>query len=247
MIALVSTVQRERVALSALCESRGWLWIDYDSLRTFKRSLRTARPAVVVVRHRLGNDYSDDVIAALQGAGIAARTKLVVLAAAALPSGLEARQIALGADLVMRDPVRMEVLVEYLQKFSAAAKLRGVAETGAPCEAFKFAGASVHPIDRTLVRGNVTHHLTPREVELIELLAQAPEQLVSYETLFSEILGRRFRGDTSNLRVLLGKLADSAKRTGIDLRRWVEVIPKLGYRYHTAPMSKNSRPHRERA
>ena len=43
--------------------------------------------------------------------------------------------------------------------------------------------------------------------------------------------GRRFRGDTSNLRVLLGKLTASAVSLGISLQKWVEVIPKLGYRY----------------
>lgn len=239
MIVIASTVPRERAALGALCDSRGWPWKECDSLRTLKRSLRPTPPSLVLTRHRLGDGYSDEAIAILKTAGLLATTKLVVLVSAGFSSSLEARQIALGADLVQRDPVRMDVLLEYLQKFLAESKRHRRRDPQTLLEPFEFAGARVHPVDRKLERGKIIRHLTPREVELAELLAQSADQLVTYETLFNDLLGRRFRGETSNLRVLLGKLAASAQHAGIDLRRWVEVIPKLGYRYHTAPMSKS--------
>jgi DNA-binding winged helix-turn-helix (wHTH) protein len=74
--------------------------------------------------------------------------------------------------------------------------------------------------------------LTPREVLLVEVLAGSKGQIVTYETLYSEVLGRRFRGDTSNMRVLLGKLGSSIRPLGLTLQHHVDVIPKTGYRYH---------------
>ena len=65
-----------------------------------------------------------------------------------------------------------------------------------------------------------------------EALATRTGEVATYETLYAEVLERRFRGDTSNLRVLLGKLAASCAAIGADLRAWVEVIPKSGYRLH---------------
>lgn len=237
MIVIASTVSRERAALGALCDSRGWPWKECDSVRTLKRSLRPTAPSLVLTRQRLSDGYSDEIIAALKSADLLASTRLVVLASAGFSSALEARQIALGADLVQRDPVRMEVLLEYLQKFLDESKHQRRRAPSTLLEPFAFAGARVDPVDRKLRNGNLSRGLTPREVDLAESLAQSVDQLVTYETLFNDILGRRFRGETSNLRVLLGKLAESANHAGIDLRRWVEVIPKLGYRYHSTPMT----------
>ena len=118
----------------------------------------------------------------------------------------------------------------------AARSLRPGAEARRPAARspvrLAFAGGELRPDDRTLRRGRRTLSLTPREAGLAEALAARPGEVVSYETLYGEILGRRFRGETSNLRVLLGKLAATCRRGGIALRGWVEVIPKAGYRYH---------------
>jgi hypothetical protein len=60
--------------------------------------------------------------------------------------------------------------------------------------------------------------------------------------LYSEILGRRFAGETSNMRVLLGKLGKTTAKVGLDVRQWVEVIPKLGYRYRSGASGDPSEP-----
>jgi DNA-binding winged helix-turn-helix (wHTH) protein len=97
-----------------------------------------------------------------------------------------------------------------------------------------FAGARLDPADRTLCRGAKKISLAPREAQLAELLARSPAEVVTYEALYAEILGRPFRGDTGNLRVLLGKLCAAAARAGLDARAWIEVIPKSGYRLRRA-------------
>ncbi|MEO6876762.1 MAG: winged helix-turn-helix domain-containing protein [Opitutaceae bacterium] len=188
------------------------------------------RPKIVLVRHRLSDGYSDDVLAALGGAGLLS-AKVVVLIAAGTSAGVEARQIVLGADCVQRDPVRPDVLVEYLAKYHQAPNREPSASPKIVRKPFAFAGATADPVGRILQRGKKTCHLTPHEVDLAELLVQSEGGVLTYETLYHDLLGRRFRGDTSNMRVLLGKLGASALSVGVKIRSWVEVIPKMGYRY----------------
>ena len=231
MIVIVSPVPQERAAFAALCASRGWVSLECDSLRAFKRLLLYQRPEIVLTRHRIGDGYSDEVIAALAAAGLLAAAKVVVLIGAGTPSSVEARQVALGASYVQRDPVRADVLVEYLAKFHGALKRSRSPVPGPGPKSFQFAGARVDPIDRKLQCESKVGHLTPHEVDLVALLVQSEGAVVTYDTLYGDILGRRFRGDTSNMRVLLGKLVASARGVGVKLRQWVDVIPKLGYRY----------------
>lgn len=239
MIAIVSPSLPERVAFSALGESQGWITAECDSIRAFRRLLRHVRPRVVLTRRRLGDGYADDVITALAAAEVTT-AKILVLMGAGTPSSVEARLVALGADCVQRDPVRTDVLLEYLAKYYKVAKRARRETPSVVLKPLAFAGASVEPVDRQIKLGSKVRHLTPHEVDLVELLVQSEGGILTYETLYHEILGRKFRGETSNMRVLLGKLAASAEGVGIKLRRWVEVIPKLGYRYRPPPQRKRT-------
>lgn len=188
---------------------------------------------MAVVRHRLVDGYSDNVIEALHDARLTSATRVIVLIAADTSSAQEARQLALGADCVHRDPIRSDVLAGYLSKYQSTSThpRAGARPVSHPQH---FAGAILAPLERTVRNGKKQIRLTPREVELAEVLLEFDGEVVPYQTLYSEILGRRFRGETSNMRVLLGKLASSFRAVGIDLRRQIEVIPKAGYRYRSA-------------
>lgn len=229
MIAIVSSHPGERAAFVALCASRAWVAAECDSVRALPRTLRQSPPRVVLTRHRLGDGYSDDVIALLSEARLTPATKVIVLIEAAASSAQEARQITLGADLVQRDPIRTDVLLEYIGKFRHGATTTD-GRSGAP-ESFSFLGGVIQSMERTFHYRGRTAALTPRQIELAEILASAPSRVVTYPTLYNDILGRKFRGDTSNMRVLLGKLASTLRPIGLNVRRHVEVIPKTGYRY----------------
>lgn len=200
-------------------------------MRALKKTLRAHRFNVVLVRHKLSDGYSDDAIAALRADHARNHAGILVLANAGTPASQEARQLALGADCVLRDPVRTDVLLEYLARYQGRAESRRPARRRERRASFRFAGARLLPLERCIEYDGCCTALTPREVQLAELLAESAGSVVTYTTLYSEILGRRFRGDTSNLRVLLGKLDASLRSIGIVLRKYVEVIPKTGYRY----------------
>jgi DNA-binding response OmpR family regulator len=186
------------------------------------------------MRHRISDGYSDDIIALLAKIGTAHSTRVIILVPAGTPSAIEARQLRLGADCVLRDPIRWEVMLAYIEKYIATAEIMRGNERSIDVE---FIGAMMNPGDRTLKIGARAVILTPREALLVELLSGHADRVVSYELLYSEILRRKFEGDTSNMRVLLAKLDASMEKIGLSLRASVKVIPKMGYKYErrTAP------------
>lgn len=179
---------------------------------------------MVLTRGRLADGYGDKVIPlAPPGA------RKVVLLAAGTPPGIEARIVLLGADCVLRDPVRINVLCEYLAKYMAAADHQPTRST-AP-KTFCLAGMTVDVLKRQIHGNDAFVSLTSRELALAQILVEAEGEVVTYEFLYKELLERRFYGDTSNMRVLLGKLNTSGEKAGADMKRWIHVIPKTGYRY----------------
>ncbi len=231
MIAIVASNLRERTAFAALCESRQWTCVHCDSVDAVKKLLRAHPPRVILTRHKLSDGYSDDVIAALSTACPPSTAKVIVLLAPGALPAQQARQVALGADSVLRDPVRADVLVEYLAKYVGQSEHPKVPAPSPRQRSFQLAGVTVRPLERRLCRGPHVVQITPREVQLAELLFRSHGNVTSYDTLFSEIMNCRFRGETSNMRVLLGKLGHSFLSLGVVLRDYVEVIPKTGYRY----------------
>lgn len=230
MILVLSSAARERSALVTLAESAGWVTTEAGGLREARRMLARQTPRVIVARHQLVDGFADHLVREI-GADTPGRPRLIILASPGIAATEEARQVSLGADCVLRDPVRSEVLLAYLARYLRRAGADRAPSTRAS-RRLAFAGGELRPADRTLRLGGRTRTLTPREAALAEALAMRPGEVVTYEMLYGEVLDRRYRGDTSNLRVLLGKLAASCGALGGDLRAWIEVIPKTGYRLH---------------
>lgn len=237
VIAILSSNTRERTAFVSLCENHGWPAIECDSLRQFRRLLLRTPPRVILTRHKLDDGYSDDVMALLTESGQSESTKVVVLMTAGTAATQEARQILLGASAVQRDPIRTEVVSAYLSQFRRAGSAVPAQRNPAILKAQAFAGTTIQVVERTLRYAGKSIGLTPREMELIQILQESRGAVVTYDTLYSEILGRRFRGDTSNMRVLLGKLDRSFRAVGGNFRRHIEVIPKTGFRYRASASS----------
>ena len=234
MIAIISSAKSERTALLALCENRRWGIVGCDTVRTATRLLQLCPPTTLVVRHNLADGFSDQVLTFLASSGLQGRTRSIVLVPAGTVAAAEIRQINLGADCILRDPLRTDVLLAYLEKYELTARPVAARSRRTGTATIAFAGGSLHAPSRTLQHGRQTRPLTPREVELIAALTRTPGEVVTYETLYSEILERPFQGDTSNMRVLLGKLTASAAAVGLQVRACVEVIAKAGYRYTEA-------------
>ncbi len=233
MIIIVSNSTREAALLNALCDQRAWPAQACGTLTEFKKLAERNEVRAVVVRQRLREDYSDDLLATLKELEATSRPRVIVLVPADCSIRLEARQVALGADCVLRDPVRMEVLLEYLAKYRTESRGALAPALASPL-CYEFAGVQVFPHEHRLVRLEQSTHVAPKEIELLQLLARSAGKVVPYPVLYCEVFKQLFAGDTANSRVLLGKVTTSFRRVGVDLRRHIEVIPKSGYLYSPA-------------
>jgi len=234
MILFVSSSNREASALAATCEHRFWASYTCATVREFRPLTEKIQPRAVVVRHRLLDGYSDDILACLKRMPSTARPRVIVLMSADRTAQIEARQIALGADCVLHDPVRTEILLEYLARYRIPTE-SPAAHSPKTRTSFSFAGAEVYPQEHRLVRGKQSLHLAPQEVALLNILSNTSGKVVPYPILYCDLFGRRFDGDTANCRVLLGKLSASFDRLGIELKPFIQVIPKSGYLYSPKP------------
>lgn len=234
MILFVSSSNREAAALATACDHRSWAAYICPTVREFHPLTEKIQPRAIVVRHRLLDGYSDDILASLNGMPSVARPRVIVLMSADRTAQTEARQIALGADCVLHDPIRMEILLEYLAKYRIPAEVSAGRANGQRAS-FHFAGAEVHPQEHRLVRGTQSLRLSPQEVALLNILSNARGKVVTYHVLYGDLFTRRFEGDTANCRVLLGKLSASFSRLGIELKPFIQVIPKSGYLYMPKP------------
>lgn len=231
MILIVSSSHREAALLAALCEQRAWPCEACTSISAAVRLAERNDPRVVVVRQRLSDGYSDDILASLKRLEASSTTRVIVMVPADCSIQQEARQVKLGADSVFRDPVRLEVLFEYLARYRTEST--PVTAQAAP-PSYEFARVEVFPHEHRLVCAGKSIHVAPQEIGLLRLLSRSAGKVTPYPLLYSELFNQRFAGDTANCRVLLGKITTSFRRLGIDLRRHIEVIPKSGYLYSAA-------------
>jgi DNA-binding response OmpR family regulator len=243
VILIVSNSIREAHLLAMLCEQRSWACVACTTISDFGKHAEKNELRAVVVRQRLQDGYSDDVLAFLKKSAPTARANVIVLVSAHYSIQQEARQVALGADCVMRDPIKSEVLLEYLAKYRSRNREAPFRDNNFPVH-YEFAGAMIFPHEHRLVRQKRSIRVAPQEIELVRLLQRSVGKVASYPVLYGELFNQRFGGDTANCRVLLGKLTLSFRRLGINLRAFIEVIPKSGYLYSSDPKPSPS-PHRK--
>lgn len=231
MILIVSNLAHEASALATLCTQRSWLAQSCDSVANFRRLAEKVPPKVVIARRHLPDGTSDDLLAHLGKDGPA---RVIVLAPADCPPRDETRQINLGADHVLRDPVRVEVLLELIARHLTrpAPVVDAVQEESA---SYMFAGVRVFPHEHRLERNGTSVRATPKVIELVQILYRNRERVVSYAVLYDELFGRHFSGDTANCRVLLAKADTVFHEMGVALRDHITVIPKSGYLYTAEP------------
>jgi DNA-binding response OmpR family regulator len=235
MILILSNSAREANLLATLCDQRSWPCQACTTVSEFKKLTAKTAPRAVMSRHRLSDGYSDDVIGWLKNSQQPPSARVIVLVQADCSIRQEARQVALGADCVLRDPLRLEVLLEYLDKYRTKNTHVTVRRTLSLCS-FEFAGVQVFPDEYRLVRSGKSAEVSPQEIGLLRLLFQSAGRVITYPVLYCDLFNRRFAGDTANCRVLLAKTAASFHSLGINLRASIKVIPKSGYLYEPAAL-----------
>tara|TARA_R110002020_G_scaffold34327_8_gene104518 strand:- start:1194 stop:1880 length:687 start_codon:yes stop_codon:yes gene_type:complete len=168
-----------------------------DTAAMAKRLAATRSPALIVLDLGLPDGDGKEVIETVRAFS---RVPIIVLSA----RDQETEKIAAldaGADDYIEKPFGIG---ELLARIRVA--LRHAEPAAAPTGPQAF-GAIILDRDRRMVsRGNEAIHLTPKEYDLLVLLADNAGRVVTHATALQRLWGPAHRDDTQYLRVLVGQL-----------------------------------------
>jgi two-component system KDP operon response regulator KdpE len=130
----------------------------------------------------------------------------------------------LGADDYVNKPFGVGELMARLR-----ACLRGQTRKRGESPVWKGGGLTVDVLRRSVKRGDVPIHLTPKEYELLCVLVQHAGRVVTHRQLLQAVWGPAHVEDATYLRVYIGQLRRKIE-VDADQPLLIETEPGVGYR-----------------
>lgn len=184
------------------------------------KAIATQAPDLVILDLGLPDMDGKDVIASLRGWSDIP----IVILSARDREGEKIAALDLGADDYVEKPFGIGELTARIRN-----ALRHRGSSGAIPAVFEVDGLTVDPIRRLVSRGTETIHLTPKEYDLLLLLARHTGRVVTHLTLLTSVCGPAHADDLHYLRVFIGQLRQKIERDPTE-PRIVKTEPGVGYR-----------------
>nr|WP_210314890.1 response regulator [Rhizobium sp. AQ_MP] len=184
------------------------------------KAVATQAPDLVILDLGLPDMDGKEVIASLRGWS---DIPIVILSA----RDRESEKIAaldLGADDYIEKPFGIG---ELTARIRTALRHRG--RRDAIPTIMEIDGLTIDPVKRLVSRGSEALHLTPKEYDLLLLLARHAGRVVTHRTLLTSIWGPAHGDDLHYLRVFIGQLRQKIERDPTQ-PRIVRTEPSVGYR-----------------
>ncbi|MFN7101197.1 MAG: response regulator [Pseudorhizobium sp.] len=184
------------------------------------KAVATSAPDLVILDLGLPDMDGKDVVASLRGWS---DIPIVILSA----RDRESEKIAaldLGADDYIEKPFGIGELTARIRT-----ALRHRNRSDAIPSVMEVDGMTIDPIHRLVSRGTETIHLTPKEYDLLLLLARHSGRVVTHRTLLTSVWGPAHAHDMHYLRVFIGQLRQKIERNPTE-PRIVRTEPGVGYR-----------------
>ena len=184
------------------------------------KAIATQAPDLVILDLGLPDMDGKDVIASLRAWS---DIPIVILSA----RDRESEKIAaldLGADDYVEKPFGIG---ELTARIRTALRHRG--RRDAIPTIMEIDGLTIDPIRRLVTRDSVTVHLTPKEYDLLILLARHAGRVVTHRTLLITVWGPAHGEDLHYLRVFIGQLRQKIERDPTQ-PQIVRTEPGVGYR-----------------
>ena len=184
------------------------------------KAVATQAPDLVILDLGLPDMDGKEVIASLRGWS---DIPIVILSA----RDRESEKIAaldLGADDYVEKPFGIG---ELTARIRTALRHRG--RRDAIPVIMEVDGLTIDPVKRLVSRGGETVHLTPKEYDLLLLLARHTGRVVTHRTLLTSVWGPAHGDDLHYLRVFIGQLRQKIERDPTQ-PRIVRTEPGVGYR-----------------
>jgi two-component system, OmpR family, KDP operon response regulator KdpE len=123
---------------------------------------------------------------------------------------------------------------ELLARIRAA--LRRAPSAGqTPLERLRVDDLVIDFAARTVQNGDVTSHLTPKELDLLRYLTHRPNQVVPHRELLQAVWGPDYGDQVEYLRVFIKSLRKKLERNPED-PRYITTEPWVGYRFNGLPV-----------
>lgn len=199
--------------------------VDYDVLQAAtvaeaKRAIATQVPDVVVLDLGLPDGDGKEVIAAVRPFS---SVPIIVLSARDRENE-KIEALDLGADDYVEKPFGIG---ELLARIRTALRHKEIAP--ASPETFAFGPLAIDAAAyRVTLAGNALH-LTPKEYDLLLLLARNAGRVVTHRQILTEVWGPAHVEDVQYLRVLIGQLRAKLEPDATTARL-IENEPGIGYR-----------------
>ncbi len=184
------------------------------------KAVATQAPDLVILDLGLPDMDGKEVIASLRGWS---DIPIVILSA----RDRESEKIAaldLGADDYIEKPFGVG---ELTARIRTALRHRG--RKDAIPTIMEIDGLTIDPVKRLVSRGGEMVHLTPKEYDLLLLLARHAGRVVTHRTLLTSVWGPAHGDDLHYLRVFIGQLRQKIERDPTQ-PRIVRTEPGVGYR-----------------
>lgn len=189
------------------------------------KAVATAAPDVLILDLGLPDMDGKEVIANLRGWSA---IPIVILSA----RDRESEKIAaldLGADDYIEKPFGIGELTARIRT-----ALRRASKSGAAPSLLTADGLTVDMARRIVSRDGTEIHLTPKEYDLLALLAHHAGRVVTHRTLLTSVWGPAHGEDLHYLRVFIGQLRQKIERDPAQ-PRIVRTEPGVGYRLTADP------------
>ena len=190
------------------------------------RSLAANNPRLVILDLGLPDMDGKDVLAEIRRRS---DVPVVVLSA----RDREAEKIAaldLGADDYVNKPFAIGELLARIR--SALRRSRAVA-TDAPTH-LRVGAITIDTGLHQVARGDTVVHLTPKEFDLLVMLARYAGRVVTHRQILSEVWGPAHGADTQYLRVFIGQLRQKLEDDPA-MPKLILTEPGIGYRIAETP------------
>lgn len=185
------------------------------------KAVATQAPDLMVLDLGLPDMDGKDIIASLRGWS---EIPIVILSA----RDRESEKIAaldLGADDYVEKPFGIGELTARIRN---ALRRRSPHELQPPL--IQADGLTIDTVHRLVSRGDEAIHLTPKEYDLLTLLARHAGRVVTHRTLLTSVWGPAHGEDLHYLRVFIGQLRQKIEREPAE-PRIVRTEPGVGYRF----------------
>jgi two-component system, OmpR family, alkaline phosphatase synthesis response regulator PhoP len=152
--------------------------------------------------------------------------KIAVLILMLTAKGQEIEKVIgldLGADDYLTKPFGVRELIARIR-----ALIRRAGLAGPETKAFSIGESLIDPNTLTIVRGESRERLTPRELHLLRIFHEAPDQVLSRDRLLTEVWGYEYYGTTRTLDQVIVQLRKKLGESGEP--KLLLTVHGVGYR-----------------